>query len=401
MKIIKDLEKIEKRNKDFLHLTANENVISNTARKYLSSELGNRYFLGSGKKGIVRNKALELLGLEEVDKLVNKAEGSANKILGASLTSFNLLSGINAMTSLMLAISKPNDVIMTLNPDFGGHFITKSIIERIGRKQIVTQHKDNGEIDIKKTVDLLNKNKSKVLYLDSMSVLNRFPLSEIRSMMKNEGRLIFDASHTMGLIMGGQYQSPLKEGADIIVGNSHKTFPGPHKAIIAFKNKNYGKRVMSVINNCLISTVQTSNLIALAITVLEMEKFGKSYAKQIMLNSQKLAKEIESKGYDLIRSSNNSYTYNHQIHISFKNIKDSKTLMDSFYKNNISINVIKPGQPNSFIRLGTQEITRRGMKEKDMIKIAEFFDKSIKRENIKNEVLRFNKKFKKIHYSFD
>jgi len=401
MQIIESLKNIESKNEDFLHLTANENVISNTARKYLSSKLGDRYFFRGGKGGIINIKALELIGLKEVEELVIKAEKSANKMLGSSLVSFSLLSGINAMISLMLAVSESGDTIMTLNPDFGGHFITKTVTERIGRKQIITQHKSNREIDIKKTMELFNKKKAKILYLDSMSVIDKFPLNKIKPIMKADSKLIFDASHTMGLIMGGQYQSPLKEGADVIVGNSHKTFPGPHKAIVAFKEKEYGKKIMSIISNCLISTVQTNSLIALAITVLEVEKFGKAYAKQIVLNSCKLAKELEEKGYKLVKTIDSNYTHNHQLHILLGNIKNKDTIMRCFYKNNISINIIKPRQPSSFIRLGVQEVTRRGMKEKEMSIIAEFFDESIKKKNIRNEVINLIKKFKKVQYSFD
>jgi len=399
--IIESLHHLESKNESFLHLTANENIISETAREFLSSKLGGRYYLGGGDNGIVKSKAIEILGIKEVEELVKLAEKAVNNMLGSSFVSFNLLSGIHAMTSLILTISNPGDVVMTLNPNFSGHFLTRVILERIGRKQIVTQHGKKGDIDIQKTVSLFKEKKGGLLYLDGMSFIEKLPLKELKAGIGKNNIVIFDASHTLGLIMGKKYPNPFNDGADIITGNSHKTFPGPHKAIVAFKDKELGEKTMSVISRGLYSTVQTNNLIALTLTVLEMEKYGKSYADQIVANANKLGQEIESKSYSLRKTSDNKYTHNHQLHIFLDNIKDKESIMSNFYKNNISINIIGSLNEGPFIRLGTQEITRRGMKESDMKIIAGFFDKSINKKNIKTQIMKFNSRFKKIHYSFD
>ncbi|OGJ06259.1 hypothetical protein A2238_01645 [Candidatus Nomurabacteria bacterium RIFOXYA2_FULL_35_9] len=213
--------------------------------------------------------------------------------------------------------------------------------------------------------------------------------------------IIYDASHTIGLMMGGQFQSPLIEGADIICANTHKTLPGPQKGLIAFKNKKLAKKVNDVISKGLVSSSHTHHLIALSISILEMKKYGKKYAKQIIKNSNQLGMNLENLGYEVRKTPNGSYSLNHQVHLYIDNFKNRKKIYSNLVKNNISTNFDDRLGDRLFIRLGTQEITRRGMKEKDMKGIATFIDKSLRGKNVKNDVIKFNSRFKKIYYSFD
>ena len=390
------------RQDSFLHLAANENILSKTARQFLSSSLSERYYFGGGINGVVRKRALDAVGMKELEDLIRAASHSANLRLGSSLVSFNLLSGIHGLISTMLAVSEPGDTIMTLNNNSGGHFMTGSVFNRIGRKQILTIHNpDNDIIDVNKSVELFKKMNAKVLYLDMMSVIERLPLEKLRKELGGDVIIIFDASHTLGLIIGGQFQDPIKEGVDIIVGNTHKTFPGPQKAIIAFKDRGLGERIIALMNQGLHSSVHTNNLIVLAITMLEMEEFGREYALQVILNTNVLGAELRNRGYILKKTSQNEFSQNHQLHIFLENIPIQKELCYNLSKNNISFNVIHPSSGRSYLRFGTQEVTRRGMGENDMKIIAAFIDEAIKGNNIKSEVIQFNSSFNKVRFSFD
>lgn len=401
-KYLENIMALELRDEGFLHLSANENVLSETARHFLSSKLTGRYYFGGGGDGIVRKKALDAIGMKEIEELIEAASQAANSRLGTSLISFSLLSGIHAMISTLLSISKPGDTIMTLNNKFGGHFMTNGVFERIGRQQILTVHdRDSGIIDIEKTSELFHDKAAKVLYLDMMSIIEKLPVDKLRMRIAENAIIIFDASHTLGLIMGGQFQDPIKEGADIIVGNTHKTFPGPQKAMIAFKDRNMGENIVSIMSKCLHSSVHTNNIIVLAITMLEMNEFGREYAVQIIRNSNVLGSELQKKGYMLKKTSKNEFSQNHQLHILFENISEIANLPYNLCRNNISFTVLNPPSGKSYLRVGTQEVTRMGMKEGDMKQVAKLLDESIRGKDVKNEVIRFNGAFKRIHYSFD
>lgn len=101
------------------------------------------------------------------------------------------------------------------------------------------------------------------------------PIRELRKALGPDVIIVYDASHTLGLIMAGKFQSPLEEGADIISANTHKTLPGPHKGLIAFKDRELGEKANALITANLYSTVHTNSLLALAISIIEADKFGK------------------------------------------------------------------------------------------------------------------------------
>lgn len=393
---------LERRDEDLLHLSANENILSETARYFLYSKLAGRYYFGGGQNGIVRKRALDSIGMIEIEELIDAASQVANSRLGTSVISFNLLSGIHAMISTLLSVSEPEDTIMTLNNKFGGHFMTNNIFDRIGRKQILTVHDPgSGIINIEKTAELFKDSHAKALYLDMMSIIEKLPIDKLRMGIGKDALIIFDASHTLGLIMGGQFQDPVKEGADIIVGNTHKTFPGPQKAIIAFKDKNIGENIVGIMSKGFHSSVHTNNMIVLAITMLEMGEFGRDYALQIVSNSNALGAELGKRGYVLKKTTRNEFSQNHQLHIIIEDIPKVEKLPYNLGKNNISFTVLNPPSGKPYLRFGIQEVTRMGMKEEDMKTIAILIDDSIKGKDVKKEVAMFNSGFRRVHYSFD
>ncbi len=234
-----------------------------------------------------------------------------------------------------------------------------------------------------------------------MNYTHPFDLRKLRELIGDDVLIIYDASHTIGLMLGGEFQSPLTEGADIICANTHKTLPGPHKGLIAYKRKELGEKVNDILAGKFYSSVQTNNLIALAITLLEMKFFGKEYAQQIISNSLIISRAFESMGYTVRKNHEGEFTRNHQVHIFLDDKGDRKKLYQNLIDNNISTNFNSMSDKKIFMRLGTQEITRRGMSEKEMIDIAEIVDNASKGDDVKNLVEKLNKQFQTIKFSFD
>lgn len=408
MDIKSHLDKIkneEERNREFLHLTANENQLSNTARMFLGSKISERYFFGGGdENGVVDFGHFTGLGFKGVDDLITAAKEAAKEMLHAADVNLNVLSGVHAMMCSILSTTEPGDTVMTVPLEYGGHFATVGILERIGRKQIFADFDfKNLRFDAEKIGKKFKENRVKALYLDVSYYLNPHNLKEIRKAIGGEAIIIYDASHTMGLIMGQQFQSPLEEGANVISANTHKTLPGPHKGMIAFRDKELADKANKIIDACLYSTPHMTHLIALSTTILEMKEFGQEFAKQIIANSNAIAKAFEDLGYDVRKANTGRYSENHQAHVFIDNKGDHTVLYKNLVKNNISTNF--EGSELSggrwFIRIGTAEVTRRGMKEKEMVQITNLMDGAMKGEDVKSEVIVLNRKFPNILYSFD
>ncbi len=280
------IKKEEKRNEEFLHLTANEPLMSQTARAFMSSKIADRYFLGAGENSKVDLSPFTALGFPGIASLIEAAVEATKEMLGASVVNLSCLSGVHAMMCAILSTTEPGDVVMTVHHDHGGHFATKGIIEIVGRKHIFAEYNFNTlSFDVEKLAKKFKESGATAFYMDVSYYLNPHNLREIREALGSDAIIIYDASHTMGLIMGQTFQNPFSEGADVICANTHKTLPGPHKGMIAFKDLELGTKANNIIKSCLFSSPITHHLIALATTILEMKEFGQEYARQIILNS--------------------------------------------------------------------------------------------------------------------
>lgn len=395
----------ERRNDSFLHLTPNEPYMSETARTFMSSRLGERYYLGGGEDGIIDNDPFTALGLPGIEALVTAAENATKEMLGASIVNLNCLSGVHAMMCAILSTTEPGDTVMTVHHDHGGHFATEGIVNRIGRGHLFTPayNFDTLTFDAQALAKAFKEAGAKALYMDVSYYLNPHNLREIREALGDEAVIIYDASHTIGLILGQQFQDPFKEGADVICANTHKTLPGPQKGLIAFKDEKLGKKANDIINDCLYSSPHTASMIALATTLLEMKEFGQDFAKQIVANSNALGEALARRGHKVRKANTGRYSENHQVHLFTEHLGDYRQLYKQFYANNITLAFDHPDilGEGIFIRLGTQEITRRGMKEADMDQIANFLDRSMKGEHFADEVEAFINKYHQALYSFD
>jgi glycine/serine hydroxymethyltransferase len=401
-KLISNLRDEEGDNNSFLHLTANEARLSKTARSFLDTQFAERYYMGKGDMGIVDLQPFTARGMSAVYDIITAAEDATKKMLNAASVNLSCLSGVHAMMCSYLSTTKPGDTVMTVAPKDGGHFATEGIIESTGRKQVFAAYDlENLKFDAKATAKVYHDSNARLFYMDVSYYVNPHNLEELRNELGDDAVIIYDASHTMGLILGGHFQDPLAEGADAISANTHKTLPGPHKGMIAFRDKEFADRANEIIDGSLYSTPQMHHLIALSITLLEMAEFGKEYSTQVVNNANAVGEAFSKLGYDVRKSNTGKYSDNHQAHIFIDDKGDRLKLYQSLLDNNISTNfdVILGGR--LYIRFGTQEITRRGMKESEMNEIAHIIDSAFKGKNVLNEVRYLNGRFPNIEYSFD
>jgi len=163
----------ESRNLAFLHLTANENQLSNTARQFLGSKIAERYYMGAGENEVVDFGHFTALGFKGVSDLIAAANQAARDMLGAASVNLNVLSGVHAMMSAILSTTNPGDTVMTVPLESGGHFATKSIIDVIGRKHLYADYDyPNLRFDVDKIAKKFIDNHARALYLDVSYYLN-------------------------------------------------------------------------------------------------------------------------------------------------------------------------------------------------------------------------------------
>lgn len=381
----------------YLNLSANENVMSRTARHYLSTIVSDRYYFETTHKGYSDYPEFVAPGNTNFDTLADETRRIFGRMLGTSHVNLSPLSGIHAMMMILLSFTEPGEVVASLSPGDHGHFSTQTIVGRIARKSVFLPSTQDGNIDIRSLRAFTKEHSPRMIYIDAMSYQHPFNIRLIREVVDESTIIVFDASHTLGLIAGDAFPNPFDSGADIVCGNTHKTFPGPHRGIIFLKSKKL-EEILDKNGSHLYSTVHGGTLLALAITVAEMNMYIKEYASHIVSNAHALQSSL--KQYNLI-SPDIPLTENHQVHILMPNRETAIKFMKTLREQHIATHLCYGRSEGFFIRLGTQEITRRGMGKPEMSQIANVISKISKGNDCRSEIMKLNDNYKTIKYSFD
>ncbi|MDR2873583.1 MAG: serine hydroxymethyltransferase [Methanobrevibacter sp.] len=389
--------------KDSINLIASENITSSQVKEAMTSDLSHRY-----AEGLVGHRLYE--GCKYIDKIEERTIELSKKLFNAEHANVQPTSGIVANLASFFAFAKPGNKIMALEIPVGGH-ISHSNVGAAGIRGLnLVPHYFNPEtmnIDGNALKKHILEEKPKIVLLGGSLFLFPHPIKEAREAADEVGAIVmYDGAHVLGLIAGGEFQDPLREGVDLLVGSTHKTFPGPQGGIILSK-KEHAEKIDDAVFPGVVSNHHLHHVAGLGIATAEMLEFGKQYSRQIIKNAQALATSLHELGFDVL-CEDLGFTQSHQVVLNMSNIGKASVLAKTFENNNIILNknllpqddVHKSDDPSG-IRLGTQEITRRGMKESQMNEIAILFKKvAIDKKNVKEEVTEFMNQYTKIDYAF-
>ena len=414
LKKIKEI--VEKQNqwrRECLNLIASENVLSPLAEKFLISDFIGRYNEHGIKDGEFEEHYQGVKFSSQIEKFCIKIFSQRFK---TPYVDVRPISGAIANLAVYRAILSPGDIFLSPGLTFGGHVSSTQygIAGVCGLKSIAMPFDERKmQLNVKEAIKLIKKLKPKLIMLGRSMFLFPEPIREIRKYTK--AIIVYDAAHVFGLIYGGKFQNPFKEGADIITASTHKTFPGPQGGIILGNpklNKEIWKKIQRAIFPGIVSNHHIFRLPSLAIAALEMNKFGKIYARQTIRNAKILAKELFKLGFDVL-GKENGFTQSHQIVVNVQKFGGGKIVAEKLEKANIIINKmalprdksVDATQNPSGIRIGVQEMTRYGMGKNEMKKIANLMKRVLidkeKPEKVKKEVIAFRRKFQKIKFCFN
>jgi len=351
-------------------------------------------------------------GLKYFDEIENETIELFKKHFKANFVDVRPISGTLANLAVFSSLAQKGDKILTLGIQGGSH-ISHETPGAAGILGLRVFHFDFNKkifnIDLEKAKKKILKIKPKFVVLGGSVILFPQPIKGLKKVCQKVGaKIIYDAAHVFGLISAGFFQNPLKEGADIITSSTHKTFPGPQGGIILGNiDEELQKTIRKKVFPGVLSNHHLHRIPALYITLLEMKKFGREYADQIVKNAKTLAKELFNYGFK-VSGKDGGFTQSHQVVVDVIEQGGGDFVAKLLEKANIILNKnILPGGkldvkfPDG-IRIGVQEITRYGMKEKEMRKIALFIkvivlDKEAP-EKIKKKVIKLRKNFQQIKY---
>ena len=410
-KIIDIINKHTEWRENCLNMIASEGVMSPLARKFFVSDFEGRYNEHTGEDCHYKGTRYSY----EMEELCNEL---FRKNFKTKFADVRPLAGGIANLAVYAAFTKPGDIIVNPGIPNGAHVShTKWGLAGVrGLKNIdMAFNQDEMNIDVEKSIEIINEVKPKIVMLGASMFLFPHPVKEIRKAIDEDIKIVYDSAHVFGLVYNKKFQNPLEEGADIITSSTHKTFQGPQGGVV-IGNKNTDEKDWKKIETALFPGITSNTHIhrfpSLAITALEMNEFGNDYANQVIKNAKTLGAELDKMSFDVL-CPNKDYTESHQVIVNVKKFGGGKNVADLLEKCNIICNKMSiPGDsPDdatrnpSGIRLGVQELTRFGMKEKEMKIVAEFFKRIVidkeEIEKMKKNVVDFRKFFKEVKYCFN
>jgi glycine hydroxymethyltransferase len=251
----------------------------------------------------------------------------------------------------------------------------------------------------------------RIVLLGGSLFLFPHPVREAADAAREVGAtLVYDGAHVLGLIAGKQFQDPLREGAEVVTGSTHKTFPGPQGAIIMCKEE-LSDRIDEAVFPGNVSNHHLHHLAGLGVSLAEMIEFGEEYASAVIANAKSLAQALYERGFDVLCEPY-GFTESHQVAVDVTKVGGSISAATRLEEANIIINKnLLPGDAVSAtvepsgIRIGTQELTRIGMGVSEMDAIADFFKRIVldsePPESVRNDVIELKGGYQKVCYCFD
>ena len=382
------------RQEDHIELIASENYASKRILEAQGSLLTNKYAEGYPSKRYYG-------GCENVDVAENLAIERAKKLFKADYANVQPHSGSSANAAAFLALLEPNDTILGMSLDHGGHLTHGSKVNFSGRNYQSLQyglHPETNDIDYDEVRSIALENKPKLIIAGFSAFSGIVDWERFRNIADEVGAyFLVDMAHVSGLVAADLYPSPVPY-ADVVTSTTHKTLRGPRSGIIlAKKNDEIEKKLNSAVFPGSQGGPLMHVVAAKAICFKEaLDPEFKTYIKDVMDNAKILAETIMSRGIDVVSNG----TENHIVLVDLrsKNItgKDLEKLLGT-----VNITVNKNSVPNdtaspfvtSGIRIGTPAITTRGFGKNEVIQVANwiadiidnFEDQSV-HERVRDEV---------------
>lgn len=370
------IDKEADRQRDGIELIASENFTSCAVRAAQGSVLTNKYAEGLPGKRYYN-------GCEFVDQVETLAIERACKLFGAEAANVQPHSGSQANMAVYFALVQPGDTVLAMSLDHGGHLTHGHPMNFSGMLYNIVPYGVDPEtemINYDEVQRLANECQPKMILAGASAYPRTIDFPRLREIADSVGAYLFvDMAHIAGLVASGAHPSPVPY-SDVVTTTTHKTLRGPRSGLILAKEEHI-KKINSKVFPGLQGGPLEHVIAAKAICFKEaMSDDFKEYQKQVCVNAKVLAEELTKRGFRIVSGG----TDNHLMLVDLrpKNVTGkivANVLDEALITVNKNMIPFDPEKPfvTSGIRIGTPAVTTRGMKEAEMVKIAEFIERAV------------------------
>jgi glycine hydroxymethyltransferase len=352
-RILKLVSEYEEYRSLTLNLIPSENVLSRDVLRVLATSMAGRYAGRPESYG----------GTKIFQKIWDQVEELSMQIFDCDFATVLPVSGHIAGMMVLDSLCEYGKNLATLSMDHGGYtgYNAGRIPELLGMEVgYLPFDIESWNIDLDKALDYIEDHKPSIVILGATVFLFPHPVSKIaKAVHSYGGRLIYDASHVIGLIAGGQFQEPLNEGADLVLGSTHKTLFGPQGGLILSNDSEIARKIRDRALYRFVDNFHLNRVAALGVALEEAKIHGRAYANEVIRNSKALAAALSGEVIPVV-GKGKGFTESHQVFLNYG--RRGTEIRDALEKNGII--------SDSRVRLGTNEVTRRGMKVDEMKEVS-------------------------------
>jgi len=355
--------------RESINLNPASNVMNPRAEALLAAGLGTRASLGHpGDK--------YEMGLEAIEEIEVVASELARQVVGASFVELRVPSGSIANLFAFMATCRPGDAIVVPPASIGGH-VTHQAAGAAGWYGLEIHecpaNADTFSVDLDALTELAERVRPTLITIGTSLNLLPHPVAEIRRIADGVGaRVMFDAAHACGMIVGGVWPNPLRDGAHVMTMSTYKSFGGPPGGLVATDDAELAARLDAIAYPGLTANFDVAKTAALAITLLDWLAVGPQWAATMADTARALATELERLELPVFRTGRGPTT-SHQLAIDATEWGGGHAAAQRLRVGNLLASAIglPDRSPGAGLRLGTPEITRVGMTTDDTTELAQ------------------------------
>ncbi|MFN8590572.1 MAG: serine hydroxymethyltransferase [Thermomicrobiales bacterium] len=397
------------RGEECLNLLAPEAPMSPTVRTLLAAEVGQR-----AAEGHIGPANRWFAGTRYIDEIEALCVELLKQVFRSRYADHRLVASMIGNMTVYAALTAPGDTIMSVSQPFGGHSSNRGD-GPAGVRGLRIHDVPMDPVELTVDLDAFAREarnlQPKLVALGASMTLFPFPVAAMNEIVAEwGGRIFFDGAHQLGLIAGGQFQDPLREGAAVMTGSAGKTFSGPQSGIIVWNDPALTVPITDAIFPVLAATHQVNRVAALAAAAAEFLAFGSAYMAAIVANARTLAAALDERGVPMLAALK-GYTRTHQAIADVRPFGGGETAAFRLAEANIitNKNLIPSDRAEDWdrpsgLRIGTTEVTRWGMREREMQRIADliadvlFERRSV--DSVRRDAIALRRSFPRLQFCF-
>ncbi|HTP53533.1 MAG TPA: serine hydroxymethyltransferase [Thermoplasmata archaeon] len=388
------------RGRGVFNLLASENAVSPLARRYLGSDLAGRYTLPMTVPFDGETLDNSYAGTRYTDQIERLANDAAARLFRARHATTRPLSGHIAALSVVATVLPARSKLLAIPPESGGYdgYAPGFLPALLGHTVRPLPADGPGHrVDAGVATSTIRQERPNAVVLGQSFFLFPYPLRPIVEAAHEVGALVlYDASHVLGLVAGGEFQDPLGDGVDVVFGSTHKSFPGPQGGLIVTNRSDLFEQMDPALVWRTFDNAHWNRIAGLAQTLLELERCGAEYARTVVANSRALGRALADEGFPLVAEAE-GFTASHQLHLDRPRLRERHgigggALARRLEKQRLLIDLVG--------RIGTAEASRLGLVPGDMPRLAALLARAgLRSERVGAEVLSWRKTFGALRFA--